>query len=133
MSIKCVHSGDDVKSTNIFPLTAPPYLFRGRKPAAVLFGEERVDVKSWREVFVAILTACNKERHDTLMDLRGRLAGKIRVFLSDSPDRMTRPVKIDEGMYAETHYGSETLMHILVRRILDPARFDYSNISIIIK
>jgi hypothetical protein len=67
------------------------------------------------------------------MELRGRLAGKCRVFLSDSPDGMTRPLKVDTGMWAETHYGSETLMHILTKRILDPAGFNYSNISVIVQ
>jgi len=67
------------------------------------------------------------------MYLRNKTAGKVRVFLSDKPDGMTRPLKIDEDMYAETHYGSQTLMHILVNRILIPARFDCSNISVVIK
>jgi hypothetical protein len=31
---------------------------------------------------------------------------------------------------AYRHYGSETLMRVLCKRILDPARFDYFNISI---
>ena len=33
-----------------YPLTSPSYLFVGRKPIAVLFGEERIEVKTWRDV-----------------------------------------------------------------------------------
>jgi len=117
------------------PLTTNPHLFIGRKPTAVLFGDERMDVKSWRDVFVAVLSRCNQDvRHnETLMYLRNKIAGQQRVFLSDSPVGMTRPVKIDEDMYAESHYGAETLMHILVVRILSPVGFDCSNVRIVIK
>ena len=95
----------------IVPLTTKPYIFVRRKPLAVIFGDERVAVKSWREVFTVILSRCNQDsrHHQTLMDLRGRLAGQQRVYLSDSPQNMYRPVKIDTDMYAEAHYGSYPL------------------------
>ena len=119
----------------IYPLTIKPYVFVGKKPVAVLFGEERVEVKTWRQVYAVILKRCNDSpvHHKCLMYLRGKTAGKVRVFLSKSPDRMRSPVMIDKDMYGETHYGSETLMHILVNRILTPAGFDCSDIYVVIK
>jgi hypothetical protein len=118
-----------------YPLTTDTNIFIGKKPAAVLFGEERVDVKTWHDVYTAILKRCNQDTrfHQMLIDFRGRLGGKIRTFLSDRPDGMIRPVKIDEDMYAETHYGSATLMHILVNRILSPVGFDCYGVSLILK
>jgi hypothetical protein len=117
------------------PLTAPPYLFVGRKPVAVLFGEERMEVKSWREVYSAILTRCNEnpQHHEMLMVLRDKVGGKCRTFLSGSPEGMTRPLKIAEGLYEEVHYGSATLIHILVKRILSPVGFNCSDIGIMLK
>jgi hypothetical protein len=82
---------------------------------------------------LTVLGRCNQERHENLLYLRDKVSGKIRVFLSASPVGMTYPVKIDEDMYGETHYGSETLMHIMCKRILDPARFDYSHIYVALK
>ena len=118
-----------------FPLTIDPNLFIGKKPIAVLFCDERVEVKTWREVYTTILKRCNSNprHHETMMELRGRLAGKIRVFLSDSPKTMRNPVKVDEEMYAESHYGAATLIHILTIRILKPVGFDYSNIRVVLK
>ena len=118
-----------------YPLTVKPYVFVGKKPVAILFGEERIDAKTWREVYRVILTRCNQDEkhHETLMYMRNKAGGKCRTFLSDKPDGMTRPLKIDNGIYAETHYGSETLMHILVNHILMSARFNCSNIYIVIK
>ena len=118
-----------------YPLSAPPYLFVGKKPTAVLLGDERVNVKSWREVYTVILKRCNDDphHHETLMYLRSKVSGKCRVFLSDTPDGMTRPVQIDDLLFAESHYGSATLMHILVNRILAPVRFDCSEVSIVLK
>ena len=119
----------------IYPLAVPPYLFVGKKPAAILFGEERVTVKSWRDVYTTILKRCNDDpaHHETLMNLRGKIAGKCRVFLSDGPVGMKSPIRIDEDMYVESHYGSATLIHILTVRILTPVRFDYSKISVVLK
>ena len=118
-----------------FPLSADPYIFIGKKPAAVLFGEERVEVKSWREVCTVILTRCyeNPKCRETLMYLRNKVAGKCRVILSDNPDGMTKPLKIAEGLYMEVHYGSQTLMYVLVERILTPAGFDCSGISVLLR
>ena len=118
-----------------YPLTIKPYVFVGTKPVAVLFGEERVEVKKWTQVYSVILKRCNDNpvHHERLMYLRGKVAGKVRVFLSDSPDSMTRPLMIDDNLYGEVGYGSETMMHILVNHILTPARFDCSGIYIIIK
>ena len=117
----------------IYPLAVEPYVFVGKKPVAVFFGNERVSVKSWREVYSLILKRCNEnpEHHEMLMYLRNKAAGQARVFLSDSPDSMTRPLMIDENMYAEAHYGSQTLMHIMVKRILAPVGFDISDIRIV--
>ena len=109
------------------------YHFVGKKVVAVYFGEERVPAKTWVQVYKIILDRCNQQCHDMLMYLRNKTAGKVRLFLSDSPDSMTRPLKIDEDLYGETHYGSATLMHILRERILSPAGFDYSHILIAFK
>jgi len=120
------------KLTYIMPLSVEPYVFIGKKPAAVLFGDERVEVKTWRGVYAAVIARCNDdpECHEMLMYLRNKTAGKVRVFLSDNQDVMTRPHKIDENLFAEVHYGTQTLLHVLCKRILKPARFDYSNIRI---
>lgn len=83
------------------------YLFIGKKAAAVIFGEERVDVKNWRGVFKLLLNRCNEKHHDKLMYLRNKVSGKVRVFLSDKPDGMARPFKLDEELYADSgQYGT---------------------------
>ena len=119
----------------VYSLTAAPYQFVGKKPAAVLFGAERVEVKTWRQVYAVIIGRCNQDPacHERLMYLRNKAAGKVRVFLSDTPDRMTSPHKIDDDLWGETHYGSQTLMHILVNQILAYVPFDRSGIKITIR
>ena len=98
------------KREYIFPFTAEPYIFIGKKPAAVFFGEERVDVKNWRDVLKLILTRCNEKCHNDLMYLRNKVAGKVRVFISDKPDGMARPFMLDEDIYVDGgQYGVATL------------------------
>ena len=119
----------------VYPLNINTNIFIGKKPTAVLFGEERVDVKTWREVYEVILKRCNQdeEYHKTLMYLRNKVSGKSRTFLSDKPDGMIRPLKIDNDLYGEIQYGSATLMHILLTHILAHVGFDYYGISLVLK
>jgi len=124
------------KYERILPLSTTPYFFIGKKPIAVIFGEERIDlVTTWTQVYALILERCNQnpKHHEMLMYLRHRAGGKVREFLSSSPAKMRRPVKIDENLYGESHYGSETLIHILCKRILDPVHYDYSEVKVVIK
>ena len=111
-----------------YPLTSPTYLFVGRKPVAVLFGDERVEVKTWRQVYAVIIGRCNEnpKHHERLMYLRNKASGKVRLFLSDKPDSMSKPYQIDTDLWGEVHYGSATLMHILINQILAYTGFDYS-------
>ena len=122
------------KSEYVYPFTAATYLFIGKKATAVYFGEERVAVKNWREVFRLLLCACNKENHDELLYLRNKVAGKVRVFLSDKPDGMVRPFQIDDDLFADSgQYGTATLLHILRDLILKYTSFDFKNIKIAIR
>ena len=119
----------------VYALTVKPYLFIGKKPVAVILENEHIAVKTWREVYVRILTYCNQDTryHERLLYLRGRVLGKVRVLLSDKPNGMTRPHKIDDALYCEVHYGSQTLMYILVNRILAPLGFDCSSVKVVVK
>jgi len=116
-------------------LTANPVIFINKGPVAVLFGNERVSVKSWIDVYRLVLGRCNQEQvfHDRLMNLRGKVAGRVRLFLSENSDKLVRPIKIDDSLYAESHYGSQTMMSILTTRILSQIGYDCSNISLEIR
>jgi hypothetical protein len=117
------------------PLTADPILFKRKKPIAILFGREQVIASTWKMAYGLILSRCNQDPqcHDWLMSLRDEVGGAVRVFLTDSPGKLRNAVRIDEELYAETAYCVQTLMHILTSRILSPVRYDYSNISIIVR
>ena len=123
----------DTPDEHELSLSMTPSYFKGRKPAAVIFGGERVGVKTWREVYTEILRRCDMEKHSELMYLRNRVAGRQRVFLSDNPDGMDFPIKLSDGLFAEADFDTEALLHVLVRRILDPTGFDYGGIKIVIK
>jgi hypothetical protein len=122
------------KNEFAYHLSGQTYVFIGKKATAVLFGEERVDVKNWREVFQLLLDRCNEKHHDNLMYLRNKVAGRVRVFLSDNPNGMVKPFKVDEELYADRgQYGTATLLYILRDLILKPACFDCSNIRIVMR
>ena len=116
----------------IYPLSVNPHLFKGTKPITVLFGKERVAVKNWRSVCMEILQRCivDPEKHSNLLYLRNKIHGRVRTILSDKPDGMNRPLKLENELYLETYFDTEWLIRILTNEILNTLRFDYSDISI---
>jgi hypothetical protein len=121
---------------SIYPLAINPGIFKGKKPTGVLFGENgRVDVGTWKTVCSEILHRCNAdpEKHVALMNLRGKISGRERIFLAKETEGMRSPLKLSENLYVETHYDTETLLRIMTTRILDAVGYDYSGISVAIR
>lgn len=119
-----------------YPLTSATGVFKGKKPIGVRFGSgQRVNIPTWKQVVCVILQNCVKDStyKQRLMEIRGRIAGRNRVLLDDRPDEMRSPVKIDEGLWVETHYDTESLLRILTTRILEAIGYDYSEISIAVR
>ncbi len=120
----------------LYPLTVGSGIFKGKKPTGIKFPDgTRIDVPTWKKVVEVILQRCNEDpvNHSKLMALRGKLAGRDRIFLGKERGNMRSPVKIDKYLYLETHYDTETLLRILTTRILDAVQYDYSGISIAIR
>ena len=46
---------------------------------------------------------------------------------------MRSPLKIEDNLYVETHYDTETLLKILTTRILDVIGYDYRDITITVR
>lgn len=121
---------------SLYPLTAATGMFKGRKPTGVRFPDgTRIDVPTWKKVVEVIMKQCNSvpEKHNALMGIRGKASGRDRVFLGEDPEKMRSPLKIDEGLYIETHYDTETLLRIMIKRILEAVQYDYSGIAITIR
>jgi len=123
------------KHETLYPLSADPSIFKGTTPTCVLFGEERAIAHTWKNVFKLVILQCNSntQHHKTLMELRNKILGRERILLSDNPNGMRRPFQIDKNLFTETHYDTESLMRILLKRILDEVGFDYSNISVAVR
>ena len=119
----------------IYPITVNPAIFKGKKPTAVIFSNERIDVTKWKTVVEKIMSDCNAdpEKHVALMNLRGKISGRERVLLSKEIGNMRSAIKIDENLYIETNYDTESLLRILLHRILDEVDFDYSKISVAVR
>lgn len=116
-----------------YPLTVATGVFKGKKPVCVVFQDgTRVNVPTWKRVVEAILKKCveKQEYKDRLKELRGRIAGRERVLLASEPGQMRSPLMVERGIYMETHYDTESLLRILVTRILDEIQYDYSGIEI---
>ena len=116
----------------VYPLSTTPSLFKNTKPTAVYFGEEKVPVKTWFNVYTLILRRCaeDQERREAFLYLCNKILGRKRVILSDKPDGMNRPTEVAEGVYAEGFFDTEWLIRILTTQLLDNVGYDYSDISV---
>lgn len=116
-------------------LTVGTRMFKGKKPTSVTFESgESASVMTWKQLVEAVLKDCIREPRykNALLALRGRVAGKTRVILSEVPESMRSPLKIDEKLYMETHYDTETLLNVLMSRVLNPIGYDCSKITVTI-
>ncbi len=114
-------------------LELPAYFYKGRKPHAIELGNaDRYIVKTWREVAKILLKDCNSNpaQHKNLMRLRNKISGRSRSILSDVPDGMNVPMKIDDNLYFEGKFDTEFLLKILKGKIFDKVGYDYSAVEI---
>ncbi|MCL2189787.1 MAG: hypothetical protein FWB87_13595 [Defluviitaleaceae bacterium] len=125
-------SNNAVHGGYAIPIAINPTIFNAKKAVAVVFGEERVYVKSWRDVVHTILTRCCQDPiyNKHLLALRGNVAGHTRMLLSDNPDEMVKPLMIVEGLYVEVHHGATAMINMLVKKLLEPIGYDYSKLFI---
>jgi len=116
----------------VYPITMNPAVFKGKKPTAVIFGSERVSVSSWQKAVKEIMYRCSadSEHRKRLMNLRDKISGRERLILSAKKSGMRRPFEIGSRLYMETHYDTETLMRVLLTRVLDEVGYNYSNITV---
>jgi hypothetical protein len=119
----------------IYPLTVNPSNFKKKTPICLLINGERIIAPTWKRVFQILMLRCieDNKKYNALMQLRNEILGRQRVLLSDTDNNMLRPFKISDGLYAETQYDTESLMRILLHRILDAVNFDYSEMSVVVR
>lgn len=133
-----VHTIDEIveEYESVYPLTSNTAVFKGKKPTGVFLKKGiRSNVGTWKKVFELILKDCasNSAKRVSLLNLRGKVSGRERVFLSDRPDNMRSPLKIVDDLFVESHYDTESLLRILTNRLLKPVGYDYTNIEIAIR
>ncbi len=121
---------------SIYPLNVGTGIYKGKRPTAIIFADcRRIESPTWKRVMEEILKDCckNPENRQALMNLRGKVLGRNRVLVDSEPGKMRSPVKIEEALYVETHYDTETLLKILTNRILDKVGYNYSGIKIAVR
>lgn len=120
----------------MYPLSAATGIFKGKRPIGICFPDgSRVEVPTWKKVVEEILRRCNElpDKHMEMERLCGKVFGRDRVLVASTPYGMRSPIEIDRNIYVESHYDTESLLRILVTRILEPIQYDYSGIMIVIR
>lgn len=120
----------------VLPLSYMPAYFKGKKPISVVFADGReVDAQTWKKVVTTIMQDCNatKQGYKNLRKISGKVSGKQRLLLSNSPEGMNVPLKIDEDLYLEGKFDTESLINVMNRLIFDAVGYEYGGIHIKIR
>ena len=117
------------------PFKSGTTAFKGRKPVSVNFGSREVSAFTWKQVVTAVFqdVTANSEYRLALHELCGKVNGKKRKLLSHDTENMVSPIQIGENLYFESHYDTETLLKILIGRVLEPIHYDFSAITITVR
>ena len=118
-----------------YPLTAGAGIFKGKKPTGVVIGGEYVPLRTWKQLVAEIMARCMADaRYEQALQAQaGRVSGKKRALLASPDEGMRSPLPIGGGLFLETHYDTETLLNILMNRILRPIGYDYSAIRVTVR
>lgn len=118
------------------PLTMNPGYFKGKKPVAVVFPGERImEAKTWKLVAKALLADCitAPASREIMLYMRGKVFGRSRLLLAETPKGMDSPIHVAEGFYFESKFDTETLLRVITDLIFKPARYDFRGIKIRIR
>lgn len=120
------------RDSQLLPLTAPPGSFRGKKPAFVILHGEEFAAPTWKQVAAVILRDCcsDPQRRRQMMKLRGLYDGPRRALLAETPKGMLSPIRVGRDLYFEGHWDSESMMRLLVERILVEVGYDCQSAAV---
>lgn len=118
-----------------YPLTSCSGVFKGKKPTSVIINGEMISIRTWKQLVAEVMNHCisSDTYKRALKELAGKVSGKKRVLLANKPDGMRSALKICEKLYMETHYDTETLLNVLMGRILMPIGYDFSDIYVTVR
>lgn len=109
-----------------------PHYFIGSKPAKLFIGSEEYEVKSRISVARIVLAQVNATRRNELRKLAGTYTGWSRIILGTKGEGMDKPIKIDDDVYFEGHFGTEAIiMHLM--RICKYTGFDTNSILVTLR
>lgn len=123
----------EIEYESVYPITNSTG-FKGKKPIAVKIRNKRITTPTWKVVVQTILRQVlnNKEMEDRMMALRDKILGRKRTRISSNSENMRSPLKLNDKLYIETHYDTESLMNFLIN-ILEEIHYDYNDIEVVIK
>lgn len=110
-----------------------PAALKGKKPIGLKFTSgENVKTSTWKSVVQTIMQHCNSQpdMHERLMQLSGKVAGRQRMILGKSAEKMDAPIRIDEGLYFEGKFDTEALLTMMTKKVLESIGYDYGQIII---
>lgn len=108
--------------------------FKGKKVIAVIIHNERMITPTWKKAVSIILTDVIKDKKykEKMYNLCDKMLGRVRNRLAHTSESMRSAIKLDDNLYIETHYDTETLMRFLLE-ILNELNYNYDDIKIVIK
>ena len=118
-----------------YPLDAADTTFKGKKPVSIHFGDGREhQVKSWKEVAAILLQDCitSPFASSRMYEMAGSYAGRKRIILDRTPEKMDVPIYIAPDLYFEGKFDTQSLIYML-KQIMDQCGYDHSGITLTVR
>ena len=117
--ITLVQGGEfEIKSDFELSLCDKPTYFKGKKPISVIYPDNtEFETPTWKKVAKQLLNECAGDA--VMLGRLHRLCGNVsvrdRVLISEYCDCMNSPICFADGMYLESKFVSESLIHVITK------------------
>lgn len=123
--------GKEKEESYELSLMMSPKQFKGLRPSAIIYSNGRKEtVRTWRDAVEKLLKDCDAKMHDRLSAIVEDMQGRTRPIMAHTAEELKNPMRIGEGIYMESRYDTESLIHIMTKRIFNALDYEYSEIKI---
>lgn len=106
--------------------------YKGKTPIKVRILETTIPVKNWRDLFIKCAEELIKRRPDEFNGLShsSQYSGR---YISAEDLHMREPYQLSNGLFIETHYGSNSIVRILENKLIKGCGLKDSDLKIFLK
>lgn len=106
--------------------------YKRKIPERVKFLDKTIYVKNWRDLFIKCVEELIKMRPEGFNELLQSKKHGGR-YISKDDINLREPYRLSNGLFLETHYGSNSIVRILKNKFIKGCGFQETDLEIFLK